>query len=55
MELPGKPATSERIGRLDGDSGLSEWLLQFCRLKRGEIWEDPVRGHRVGVLDAARP
>ena len=53
-ESPGKPATSERIGRLDGDSGLSERLLQFCRLKKGGIWEDPVRGHRVGVLDAVQ-
>lgn len=25
----------------------------FCRLKRGEIWEDPVHGHRVGCLDIA--
>ena len=54
MEPPGKPSTSERMGRLDGDSELGERLLQFCRLKEGEIWEDPVRGHRVGVLDAAR-
>ena len=53
-ELPQKPGTSEGIGRLDGDPGLSERLLEFCRLKKGEIWEDPVRGHRVGVLDAAR-
>lgn len=53
-ESTGRSATSERIGRLDGDSGLGERLLRFCRLKSGEIWEDPVRGHRVGVLDAAR-
>ena len=52
-ESPGKSATSERIGRLDGDSELSERLLQFCRLEKGEIWEDPAHGHRVGVLDAA--
>jgi site-specific DNA-methyltransferase (adenine-specific) len=26
--------------------------MPLCRLRRGEIWQDPVRGHRVGVLDA---
>ena len=52
-ESPGKFATSKRMGRLDCDSELSENLLQFCRLKKGEIWEDSVIGHRVGVLDAA--
>ncbi len=25
----------------------------MCRLQKGEVWQDPVRGHRVGVLDAA--
>jgi len=30
-------------------------LLPFCRLKCGEIWEDKVLGHRVGVLDATKP
>ncbi len=29
--------------------------MPLCRLRRGEVWEDPVRGHRVGVLDAAEP
>lgn len=28
-------------------------LLKRCRLAYGEVWEDPVAGHRVGVLDAA--
>jgi site-specific DNA-methyltransferase (adenine-specific) len=27
-------------------------LLAHCRLKAGQIWRDPVRGHRVGCLDA---
>lgn len=47
--------TAERLGRLDADPELREKILPLCRLKHGGIWEDPVRGHRVGVLDAACP
>lgn len=42
----------EPIPRLDKDISFREDLLPLCRLKRGEIWEDSIRGHRVGVLDA---
>ena len=42
----------EELSRLDSNSSLKEKILPFCRLKKGEIWEDPVSGHRVGVLDA---
>ena len=45
-------ATAERLKRLDFHSALRETVLPLCRLKEGEVWEDPVRGHRVGVLDA---
>ncbi|NMC21747.1 MAG: site-specific DNA-methyltransferase [Thermogutta sp.] len=45
--------TTERLPRLDSSRELRERLAPFCRLQYGEIWEDPVRGHRVGVLDAA--
>jgi len=31
---------------------LKEALLPYCRLKYGDVWQDPVNGHRVGVLDA---
>src|SRR5262249_3321796 len=41
------------LARLDRDEKLRERLLPFCRLKRGEIWQDGDRGHRVGCLDAA--
>ncbi len=44
--------TSEGLPRLDTHQKLRSELLPFCRLKYGEIWEDPVAGHRVGVLDA---
>jgi len=46
--------TKERIKRLDYYSDLREKILPFCRLKYGEIWEDPIRGHKVGVLDATK-
>ena len=40
------------LPRLDTSSELREKLLEFCRLQSGEIWVDPVFGHRVGCLDA---
>lgn len=43
---------SEPFGRLDADSEIRERLLPLCRLKKGEVWEDRVSGHRVGALDA---
>jgi len=42
----------EALGRIDGDEELYRRLLPHCRLQPGEIWTDPVCGHRVGVLDA---
>ncbi|MDP2211258.1 MAG: site-specific DNA-methyltransferase [Candidatus Aquicultor sp.] len=50
-----KGATAERLKRLDFHSALRGEVLPLCRLKAGEVWEDPVRGHRVGVLDATDP
>jgi len=44
----------ERLPRLDLLT-VRERLLPFCRLKRGEVWEDKERGHRIGVLDATSP
>lgn len=44
--------TSERLKRLDADDKLRQRILPLCRLGYGDIWEDPVKGHRVGVLDA---
>lgn len=40
------------LPRLDKDSELRERLLPYCRLRVGEIWDDPVCKHRVGCLDA---
>lgn len=45
---------SEKLQRLDINSEIREKIVPFCRLKYGDIWEDKVCGHRVGVLDATR-
>lgn len=49
-----KDNTKEKLTRLDLNGELKEKILPFCRLDYGEIWEDPVKGHRVGVLDATK-
>ena len=41
------------LPRLDDNSDVREILLPHCRLKLGEIWDDPEGRHRVGCLDAA--
>jgi site-specific DNA-methyltransferase (adenine-specific) len=41
------------IPRLDKDSPFRSRAESLCRLEKGEIWVDPVRGHRVAVADAA--
>lgn len=46
-------STTETLPRLDSAPELRRELLQYCRLKPGEIWEDPEGRHRVGALDAA--
>ncbi|GIL15942.1 MAG: hypothetical protein BroJett039_11150 [Chloroflexota bacterium] len=47
-------ATTERLPRLDLDSEIRAKILPLCRLREGEIWQDSISGHRVGVLDATR-
>jgi len=46
--------SKEPFGRLDNDSEIKEKLLPYCRLSVGDIWKDPVNGHKVGVLDATQ-
>ena len=46
--------TREKLTRLDLDESLKRRILPFCRLAYGEIWHDPVAGHKVGVLDAEK-
>ncbi len=43
----------EPLPRLDHNPEIRKKLMPFCRLKQGEVWSDPVMGHRVGVLDAS--
>jgi site-specific DNA-methyltransferase (adenine-specific) len=35
------------LPRLDTSPEIRERLLPHCRLAPGEIWQDPVGGHRV--------
>lgn len=42
------------LPRLDKNPELQTELLRYCRLAAGEVWTDPVSGHRVGCLDAAQ-
>lgn len=42
------------LPRLDTDEALRQRLRPHCRLRPGEVWVDPVNGHRVGCLDATR-
>lgn len=44
--------TTEKLTRLDIDEKLRKKILPFCRLKKGEIWNDPKGKHKIGVLDA---
>jgi len=46
--------TKERLGRLDIHDEFREEVLSLCRLRYGEIWVDPIKGHKVGVLDATK-
>jgi DNA modification methylase len=48
-------ALKEPLERLDNSPELYNRILPLCRLRRGEIWDDPLGKHRVGVLDATNP
>ena len=43
------------VPRLDSPSHYRQRILPHCRLRVGEIWEDPLGVHRIGCLDAAEP
>ncbi len=44
-----------RIPRLDEAGEFRAQALGCCRIGPGDIWTDPVNGHRVAVMDAADP
>ena len=41
------------IPRLDRNPELCAALLKHCRVREGDIWDDPEGRHRIGCLDAA--
>ncbi len=41
------------LPRLDEGADTRAALLPYCRLSRGQVWSDPISGHKVGCLDAA--
>jgi site-specific DNA-methyltransferase (adenine-specific) len=43
------------LPRLDETPELRQRLLEHCRLKPGEVWTDPLAGHRVACIDSADP
>ncbi|MCY4165684.1 MAG: site-specific DNA-methyltransferase [Gammaproteobacteria bacterium] len=43
------------LPRIDSSPDIRDKLLPHCRLKLGQIWTDPLMGHRVGCLDASDP
>jgi DNA modification methylase len=45
---------TEQISRIDNNPELKEAILPLCRLKYGEIWEDPISGHKIGCLDIGK-
>lgn len=44
---------NQPLPRIDESPELQRRILPFCRLKKGEIWEDKSRQFRVGCLDIA--
>jgi site-specific DNA-methyltransferase (adenine-specific) len=43
---------AEELQRIDGNQELHRKILPYCRVKPGEVWEDPEGRHRVAVIDA---
>jgi len=44
--------SKEKMPRIDCNEQLRKLLLPHCRLKYGEIWNDPFSRHKVACLDA---
>lgn len=40
------------IPRLDKNPELRNRLLAYCRIREGEVWDDPLGKHRIGCFDA---
>lgn len=50
---PESTDTRERLRRLDTEHEFRAELLKLCRLRPGDVWDDSIHGHKVGVLDAS--
>jgi site-specific DNA-methyltransferase (adenine-specific) len=44
---------NQPIPRIDRHPELHQRLLKYCRIREGQVWDDPLGKHRVGCLDAA--
>jgi len=44
--------SKENLPRIDVDGHIQSLLLPYCRLKYGEMWQDPQGQHKVACLDA---
>ncbi len=42
----------ENLQRIDSSKNIKSLLLPYCRLKYGEVWKDPICGHKVTCIDA---
>lgn len=45
---------NQPLPRIDENLELQEKLLPFCRLRKGDVWEDKNKKFRVGCLDIAK-
>jgi site-specific DNA-methyltransferase (adenine-specific) len=43
----------EKLQRIDSNQETRNLLLPYCRLKYGQVWDDPCSGHKVGCLDTS--
>jgi site-specific DNA-methyltransferase (adenine-specific) len=43
----------ENLQRIDSRHEIISAILPYCRLKYGDVWTDPVKGHKVGCFDAS--
>lgn len=52
MKEEGEAMKNLPLPRLDKHPEIHQRLLKYCRIREGEIWEDPTGRHRIGCLDA---
>ena len=43
----------ENLQRIDSNQQIRALLLPYCRLKYGEVWQDPAHKHKVACLDGS--